>query len=111
LLSTSGCSSNAEDEAVSLCFELSARVEAERIGAENFKATQLYSYHTQKFGEYHLLVKVNYLVITMDDPVQDVSENVILPVRAITCEVKDGKVVDVAVLGSISDQALRRIGK
>jgi hypothetical protein len=108
----SGCNLNAESEAVDLCFKVAPQVEAERLEVSNeaigrVKGTRRLSNKSKKFGPAHYLIEIDYQVLTIDNP--NPNTNDIWSIRTITCEVKDGEIIDGAILGSKTDQILRKV--
>ncbi len=101
-----GCQ-NYEAEAVDICFKQAPQVEATQN--INVKGTTRRSFNTGQLGPNHFLIEVNYQVATIDNPIPD--EKDVWSIKTITCEIKDGKIVDGAILGSKSDQVIRQIKK
>ena len=105
LTSLPGCWYGAESRAVDLCFKQAPQVEAGRD--QNIKGTLGRSFEVREIGSAHFLVEVNYQVVTMENP--NPSEKDFWSIRTLTCEVRDGKIVDGSILGSKADQVIRRM--
>ena len=106
------CNLHTESEAVDLCFKQAPQVEAKRLettkeAVGRVKGTKGLSKKAQKIGPAHFLVEIDYQVVTIDNP--NPSKNDFLSIRTLTCEVKDGEIIDGAILGSKADQVLRKI--
>jgi len=107
LSSRSGCQNNAESRAVDLCFKQAPQLEVELD--KNVKGTLRDTFEVQEIGPAHFLVEANYLVGTMENP--NPSRKDILSIKTITCEIKDGEIVDGAYLGTKFDQIIRKVKK
>ncbi|MBZ0138959.1 MAG: hypothetical protein K8H87_04195 [Pseudorhodoplanes sp.] len=106
LVILSGCQ-NQESEAVDICFKQAPQIEAAQN--INIKGTVRRGFNTGQIGQNHFMVEVNYQVATIDNPIPDAKD--VWSIKTITCEVKDGIIADGAILGSKSDQVIRKIKK
>lgn len=109
LLLLAGCHIGAETEAVDLCYQQTPQIEAKQI--PNLKATVRRGHKVTELGSSHFLVEVDYQLVTIEDPNPQPSGKGFWSIKTITCEVKDGIIVDGAMLGSKSDQVLRDFPK
>ena len=104
LSALSGCQAGAESRAVDICSKQAPQIEAGRD--PSVKGTIVRSFETREVKSGHYLVIVNYQVATMANPNPDIKD--FMSISTLTCEIKDGEIIDGAILGTKGDQILRR---